>query len=112
MGLLETQHELDSKAIFDEIGDLVTITPSVGAPSTVRAIFLRGETLSGRGESDRGARAFGVLVVKPSAIGGWTPTRSDQVVIGTVTYAVEDFDPPNPDLGYPEVRLGLVAIDD
>lgn len=70
----------------------VTITPAaVGVgPFTVSAIFQAGRVIENKSVSDpREPSGFGVLLVNPSDVTGWTPAVGDAVSIGSADYAVE-----------------------
>ena len=86
-------------------GESCTITPSGGSPTTVTAVFERGAVLEGQSEP-RGNRAFGVLIVPPGSVSGWTPSVNDTVTIGSVDYEVDQIGELEP-----AVELQLVAVD-
>lgn len=77
--LLKSQH-----------GVAATITPqAVGVgPFSVTAIFQGGRVIDGSSEP-RELDSFGVLLVKPADVSGWTPQQGDAVTIGSATYKVE-----------------------
>lgn len=70
--------------------ETVTITPqAVGVgPFTISAIFQGGRVIDGPGEP-RELAQFGVLLVKPANVPGWTPAQGDAVAIGSADYKVE-----------------------
>lgn len=78
---------VDAAAIFQELGENVTYTPSGGAPVTVTALWRESDLAEELPTDGRVARRRGI--VELLAANAPSPDEEDSFVIGLDTWAVE-----------------------